>query len=295
MSLRPLRTWTLKKAPLSPNPVGYGPIPGPAILSLASILQKISLSIQNCNSLNLSTTCPKQTLKIKSIIDLCSDIIFLSDLRLNNSESVNDVEKIFLSSPQQYKFIHNSSRSSRGVGLLISSKLDYDILDTFRDESENILGIHINVNSHRLLFVSIYGPNFNDNIFFQDLSRRLALFPDSSVIIGGDWNCTYSTADTLENIDIFRMASPPSLFRSRALLDICEMRSLSDPFRDLHPDRLDFTYRPNSRRPNRSRLDFFIISDNLLNHISSCDISTETCKFPFWPSFCQLKVQHKKI
>ena len=167
MSLRPLRTWTLTKAPLSPNPVGAGPIPGPAILSLASILQKISLSIQNCNSLNLSTTCPKQTLKIKSIIDLCSDIIFLSDLRLNNSESVNDVEKIFLSSPQQYKFIHNSSRSSRGVGLLISSKLDYDILDTFRDESENILGIHINVNSHRLLFVSIYGPNSNDNIFFR--------------------------------------------------------------------------------------------------------------------------------
>ena len=95
MSLRPLRTWTLTKAPLSPNPVGAGPIPGPAILSLASILQKISLSIQNCNSLNLSTTCPKQTLKIKSIIDLCYDIIFLSDLRLNNSESVNDVEKIY--------------------------------------------------------------------------------------------------------------------------------------------------------------------------------------------------------
>ena len=95
MSLRPLRTWTLTKAPLSPNPVGAGPIPGPALLSLASILQKISLSIQNCNSLNLSTTCPKQTLKIKSIIDLCYDIIFLSDLRLNNSESVNDVEKIY--------------------------------------------------------------------------------------------------------------------------------------------------------------------------------------------------------
>ena len=119
--------------PLSPNPVLPGPNLGPELITLASILQNLSISIQNCNSLNLSTTCPKQTLKIKSISDLASDIIFLSDLRLNNSESVNDVEKIFLSSgTNQYKFFHNSSQNKRGVGTLISTNLDYEILDMFQ-------------------------------------------------------------------------------------------------------------------------------------------------------------------
>ena len=99
--------------------------------------------------------------------------------------------------------------------------------------------------------------------------------PGASIICGGDWNLTFSTADTDLNMDIFRMASPPSLIRSRALADVCEMYNLSDPFRALHPDRRDFSYRPRNGQPNRSRIDFFLISDSLLEFVSKCEISTE--------------------
>ena len=117
-------------------------------------------------------------------------------------------------------------------------------------------------------------------MFFQELSRCISLFPDLPVIIGGDWNLTYSIADTLDNIDIHNMISPPSLGRSRLLADICDRHNLSDPYRALHPDRRDFTFRPANPRLNRSRLDFFLISDSLLNMVSSCDISTEiACVF----------------
>ena len=213
-----------KRCLKSPNSV---PSAARSALSLATVLQNLSFSAQNCNSLNISTNCPKQSTKIKSIIDLDSDIIFLSDLRLNNKDTTRDIEKIFLSSGnRQYKFYYNSFRNSRGVGTLISSKLNCEIISPFSDEAGNILGLYVNLDSHLLLLVSIYGPNKNnDNIFFQDLNRLLRSYPDIHVIIGGDWNLTYSTANTDSNIDIFRMGSPPSLIRSRALADLCERPS----------------------------------------------------------------------
>ena len=244
----------------------------------------------------MSTTCPKQTLKIKSISDLASDIIFLSDLRLNNCDSVNDVEKKILSSgTNQYKFYHNSSKNSRGVGILISTKLEYVLLDSFRDISENILGLHINIFGHPFLIISIYGQNTNVNAFFQDLYMCISQFPNSYAILGVDWNLTYSTADTPDNIDIFQMVSPPSLIRSRALSDLCDRFLLSDPYRALHPDRRDFTFRPANRRANRSHLDFFIISDRLQNHVSTCDISVELANSLFDHHYVTLKFNAKKF
>lgn len=168
---------------LSPNHAAAGA--APAFISLATVLQNLSCSIQNCNSLNVSTSCPRQTKKIKSITDLCSDIIFVSDLRLNNSDSINDIEKIFLSSSShQYNFYHNSTKSSRGAGILISTKIDCELISSFKDMNENILGLLISISGKEILLISIYGPNITDNIFFQDLNYVILSNPNIPVIIG---------------------------------------------------------------------------------------------------------------
>jgi hypothetical protein len=47
-----------------------------------------------------------------------------------------------------------------------------------------------------------------------------------------------------------------------------------DPYRVLHPDKIEFTFCPRSdANKNRSRLDFFIISDCLLDILTGCDIA----------------------
>jgi len=71
------------------------------------------------------------------------------------------------------------------------------------------------------------------------------------------------------------MAAPPSVIRSRLLADLCGDHGLSDPFRILYPDKKDYTFTPRTRRINRSRLDFFIISDSIMETISDCNISAE--------------------
>jgi len=69
------------------------------------------------------------------------------------------------------------------------------------------------------------------------------------------------------------MLKPPSIFRSEGIADLCTSYGLSDPFRILHPDTRDFTFNPGARRNYRSRLDFFLISDSLIDCLSTCSIN----------------------
>jgi hypothetical protein len=51
---------------------------------------------QNCNSLNLSTSCEKQLKKIATITESGKDFIFLSDIRLSNNTLIPDLKRVFL-------------------------------------------------------------------------------------------------------------------------------------------------------------------------------------------------------
>jgi hypothetical protein len=93
------------------------------------------------------------------------------------------------------------------------------------------------------------------------------------IICAGDWNLTYSTLNSADNIDIINMPLPPSYIRSEWLATWCEELQCGDPFRALHYDKRDFTYVPRTGKRNRSRIDFFIISDCLLSLCNKCWIS----------------------
>ncbi len=80
-----------------------------------------------------STVCNKQLSKICAITALCTDIIFLSDIRLNsNPEHIEKVKKLFLYNPiHSYEAFFNSTKNSRGVGILISTRLTYTVKKHF--------------------------------------------------------------------------------------------------------------------------------------------------------------------
>jgi exonuclease III len=231
-------------------------------------LSHLTFSSQNCNSLNISTNCPKQSKKIAAILALQTSIIFLSDIRLNTG--VNGSTNFF--SPR-YDMLHNSTTNSCGVAILIDKSLQYVIQNEHRDANNNIMAVELVIYDTNILLISIYGPNNNNYVFYDSLKQVLAQHRGTPVICAGDWNTTYSTEPGTNNIDILNMLNPPSITRSAWISDICEEYSLSDPFRALHYDKKDFTYIPRDGGRNRSRLDFFLISDILLGICNSCNIS----------------------
>ena len=123
------------------------------------------------NSSTVNQTTYKKAMSLTSCGD---DIIFLSDLRLNSSSqksSSHDVTKIFQG--LGYNLLFHSTKSSRGVGILIKLSLDHVIHTVTTDwEDDNFMLLDVTINSLRLTIGSVYGPNTDDDLDFYNRLNR---------------------------------------------------------------------------------------------------------------------------
>jgi hypothetical protein len=75
------------------------------------------------------------------------------------------------------------------------------------------------------------------------------------------------------NLDVINMQNIPSRQRSEKLVRMARTLSVTDPFRFLYPHRKEFTFIPNiAANRNRSRLDFFLVSENVIGECKSVKI-----------------------
>jgi exonuclease III len=227
----------------------------------------LKISSQNCNSLNLS--CPDQIRndKIGAIFNLNSDIIFLSDIRANgNSSTFLDLIKL------RYRGYINSTMAKRGVAILIRHDLNYNVITQINDPNENFIILNLTINDSHFILASVYGPNNDDESFFDNLSLHLGSQDCRNIVVGGDWNTTPSMLNATHNPDTYRMCNLPSARRSEWLSALCEKTDLIDIFRVINGDYSDFTYIPfGLNRKNRSRIDFFLVSAELINVCRKCE------------------------
>jgi hypothetical protein len=147
------------------------------------------------------------------------------------------------------------------------------VLAEERDEEDNILGLKIDIEGKELVICSIYGPNHHNPDFFTSLRTCLTRLGSSNTIIGGDWNCTGCSDPPDSNIDVLNMQNIPNARHSAVLKKLCNDFEMSDPFRVKFPNRRDFSFFSKDQTKNsRSRLDFFITSNNLVEKINKCFI-----------------------
>jgi exonuclease III len=265
--------------------------------------KKLSISTINCNSLNSSVTSKSnRNLKIHGITKLATDIIFLCDTRLSNKNLVtceDEIRKDFqLNMYDGFDCFFNSKRNKRGVGILINKKIPLIVQEREDDVEENFLLLKVAIAGEMIVIGSIYGPNHLDLEFFNKLTVgliKLNPLNDLPVILGGDWNCTVCTDPVHLNIDVLNMAELPNRRHSERLNEMCDILKLCDPYRILHFNKVDFTYSPRSdAQKNRSRLDFFLISDSLVNVVTSCDIKDTLQNKLFDHKAVELKLNVKK-
>jgi len=125
---------------------------------------------------------------------------------------------------------------------------------------------------------AIYGPNSTNRQFFHQLERAINQLrgnDDLPIIMGGDWNTTWDRNMVNENVDTFNMAAVPNPVNSQLLFNMCTNLRLTDPYRILYPNKRDFSYQPfGNVRLNRSRIDFFIVSETIIENILGSEISS---------------------
>jgi len=236
----------------------------------------LSVSSINCNSLNMSNTGAfNHKLKMYGITELRTDIIFMCDIRLSNSQNVpsgRQAALTFRTNPYgAYDFYSNSTRNKRGVGILIKKNSNFSVIEERRDVEENILVLRLlhQGNNREIIIGSIYGPNRVEPQFYNNLRQLLLCENDVPIILGGDWNCTYSSEPVRYNPDLCNMQNLPNKRHSELLLNLCDDLSLADPYRVKFPNKKEYTFIPaDPIKRNRSRLDFFIVSRSILDSVT---------------------------
>jgi exonuclease III len=161
---------------------------------------------------------------------------------------------------------YQSNYRGRPTAILFSKDLEYKIHDTKIDGNGNFLAIDLELGSFRVTLISIYGLNEDNPHFFNNITKALDDFENAHSILCGDWNLVQDF--DLDTFNYNRLNNP----RSRdKLLDIKNSYNVIDPWRSSNPLTKRFTWR--KKNPfKQSRLDFFLISQELLNLAQNTDI-----------------------
>jgi exonuclease III len=113
----------------------------------------------------------------------------------NQQSSLKVTSQLNKSRLRNHIFIYNSSSNRRGVAMLINKSLNPEIINTFKDQQENILLIHAKINGSDIALGSVYGPNSTDRQFYRDLDNFINNHPGMPVLLGGDCDATWKMPD----------------------------------------------------------------------------------------------------
>jgi hypothetical protein len=181
----------------------------------------------------------------------------------------------------------------------LAADLDYSINAEYKDTGENYFIVDITINGVRYCIGAIYGPNNTCCDFYRNIHAVLTDVQNRSespsrIVLGGDWNTVVDRSSLQSNIDVFCMAAIPNSKNSELLENLCERFNMSDPFRILYPTKNDYSYVPfGNVHLNRSRLDFFIVSRNILPEVTDCRIDHSVSSKLFDHKRVTLTLNHK--
>ncbi len=194
-----------------------------------------------------------------------------SDVRLWKSEFQGDI------------FFSHGNSASRGVCILLKSRIKYEVHETRIDNDGRYIILDITINDCRCTLANVYGPNKDDPAFFINVINIMESLPNDNRIVAGDFNCILNPL-----IDKQGGQSNHSHVKARELLKTyMEETSMVDIWRHHHPWVKGFTYHTSGRIVVFTRIDFFLVSAGF---VALCDNSDIVPGFQSDHSFIKLKL-----
>lgn len=175
--------------------------------------------------------------------------------------------------------------NSRGVCILINKNFEYKVFEQYKDDQGNFLALNVKIENTNLTLITLYGPNKDSPSFFKNITDAIEKFNNTNVIICGDFNLTLD-----QNNDTFNYKHINNPNARERLLEIMHQHELVDCFRSMHPDTKRYTWR--KKTPiQQARLDFFLVSNSLLNLITKSSIEA-SYRSDHSPISLELKLQN---
>ena len=168
-------------------------------------------------------------------------------------------------------FLSGNSSNSMGVGILVNLEFTF----TFKEYTNIIEGrmhfIKLLFKEKEYIFLNMYAPNnATENYNFLNKIEEFVISNDSNtIIVGGDFN-------TVVDIDMDKKnGNLNNNKRNRDKLNnILQNNDINDIWRILNPNTKHYTWHSNTKPTIFCRLDYLLVSSNLVNKITKSNITT---------------------
>jgi len=223
---------------------------------------------------------------IKSyILKYKPDILMMQEIK---TEDLNFPYEIF--SSLDYESHVCGQKSYNGVAIISRNKLHNIRFDLIKDKLKQarIISAEINFKNKNIQLINIYTPNGNPvdtekyeykKKWLDDLIKQLKTLikNNPNIILGGDFNIIPSAEDVynpkgFEDDALFRLEIRKKL---REMINL----GLNDVYRHFHKTKEGYTFwdymRGAWQKNNGMRIDHFLVSNSLINKISSININKD--------------------
>ena len=156
-------------------------------------------------------------------------------------------------------FLTEYSTASRGVAILFRKNIDYEIRNIDIDKEGRYILLDIVFDNRSMILCNIYAPNEDSPEFFKVIENKISPHIAKSIILGGDWN--FAMAPDIDTFNQKKVHNPKA---REIVMQMKNNLNLEDVFRVTNHNERKYTWI--AKNPLKmSRLDYFLISDDLLN------------------------------
>lgn len=199
----------------------------------------------------------KLKLVLNRLIYLKSKIVFLQETHLTAS----DIHSLGRRWPGQV-FHATFNSHARGVAILIHRSLSLQVTKTIQDPSGRYIIVQGNILKQKINLINIYGPNDNTP-FFEKVFLTVSTLEGFN-IIGGDFNCTLDP-----KLDRSTQIDTTHIQNRKMVIGYMKDLSLIEIWRRLNPSKKEYSCYSSTYKTH-SRIDYFLISMELLPNIKKC-------------------------
>jgi exonuclease III/ribonuclease HI len=239
-----------------------------------------TLKIQSINIQGINSPSRQEAL-IDHLLTESPDIFLINETWAQNPDVLPNLITYDKSVSNIYNTLTDSTlqehcKDGQGTAILIKRHLHHDkkIIQTIPG---CFTGILLKLNGQHIFIASVYisqsakSGTEHDKLIVRIDNILNNLPANTKIILGGDWNTTIDPQN-----DRFpsrtRTAEPHKLLKG-----LINNHALIDIWRLQHPDQIEYTHRVNSTSGlTKSRIDMFLISDNLINHAQNASIKQQT-------------------
>jgi exonuclease III len=193
-----------------------------------------------------------------------------SIILLQETHSTTHLEKAWEETWKGKMYFSHRDSQSRGVAILFPEGFDFELCEQKIDLEGRMIIIKVKIESNYYVICNIYAPcqgfKLDQNNFILKIKNELAPFMNDNIVLGGDFN--FYTNPKLDKLDSMSNKNDNPFYRAEVKV-LLESMNLTDCFRDLHENLRRYTWHS---RGKSSRLDYFFISEHLLNELYSYKI-----------------------